>query len=345
MYTTKSQYRHRPVVVALIGAFLVFLPLQAYASPPAQIWGGASPTPPVSSPPSPTNINLLRRSAASNVAHDKYFIPAIASIGVVLLVALLCLVSLLRESPRPILPPVTGVGQPQPDRPPLPYLPSQTDSVSPSESVSTRSKRQTKVQRKPAPAFQPSPNQTPPGTASRPNYSQSMNTSIHPTPGVPQHPSLAMYNPEPLPFTPSLPMSVTRTAPAPGPTGKGYWTQEGPRMSSLSDGSAGQSSTQIGSGPSENALSYVSYVSGNGNYYYNHAQNEAPGDASNFVMPSRNPPSPPIALPPVQRQQNRYSRRLEKSGSTSGPSHRLEDIDPASGLPSSSQPPQYYESK
>ncbi|KAF8967544.1 hypothetical protein BDZ97DRAFT_1916830 [Flammula alnicola] len=187
----------------------------------------------------PLSMPIAARSTTSDVVHDNLFIPAIVTMGIVFLLALVCWYNLgcccdrekreRRDAP-PNWPPrgyrvpdmsVTGSDNLQP-RP----LSSQISGQEQPGSPNTLGRRISKVQRKPAPPFVPSAPGTPPTT-----------------PGMIQTSGIPQYGFQPV--DPRVPMTVTPSNIAASNTNQAYWTRDGLRMSSLSPG---QSWTQVGSG-------------------------------------------------------------------------------------------------
>ena len=158
-------------------------------------------------------------------------------------------------------------------------------------------------------------NQAPYGLEPLPQPPPSITSSYarfkQPVPGIPQHPGLAAYNPEPLPYangttqmrnlSPSggngpmqdsdnpLPVPPPRPRPTPVPPA-------GRPQSLLSDG---KSSTQV---RSDSAQSSVSFERGNRGLAQARYQPPPRQGASPFAVPAPYPPSPPGQIPPVNQQ-------------------------------------------
>ncbi|KAF8967527.1 hypothetical protein BDZ97DRAFT_1803784, partial [Flammula alnicola] len=168
----------------------------------------------------PLSIPIAAMSTTSDVVHDNLFIPAIARMGVVFLLALVCWYKLgcccNRENGEGLS--VTGSDDHQP-RP----LSSQIRGQEQPGSPNTLGR---KVQRKPAPPFVPSAPGTPPTT-----------------PGMTQTSGTPQYGFQPV--NPRVPMAVTPSDIAASNINQGYWPRDGLRVSPLSPG---QSWTQVGSG-------------------------------------------------------------------------------------------------
>ncbi|KIM38710.1 hypothetical protein M413DRAFT_447660 [Hebeloma cylindrosporum] len=253
------------------------------------------------------------RFSTSEIIHDKYFIPAIVSMGVLLIFVVLCCFMLgwcFKRRDR------HGPGSGAVWRPPLVNDMAQRRSLNnlnsrtPSRPLSgatseggegpTLGRRSSK--RKPAPA--PAPNtqanlapnayqstaQTPGAYAPTQQYNANTNAGVAPTQS---HGFQPIQQTQPQ-F--QVPMSVT-----PSRAG-GYYHQQNPRMSAFSSGTSHtESSTQIGSGKTSPGAAGVGSGYGGGGGYFGTAHHTPHQQAppQNYMPP---PPPPPHSYAQQQPQ-------------------------------------------
>ncbi|CAA7269818.1 unnamed protein product [Cyclocybe aegerita] len=187
------------------------------------------------------------RATASEVVNDKFFIPAIVTMGVFVALIVVCLYKIgwcfnrkqRDKAYERTAYPVPAHLQPQPD----PAIPRPVSLNM--DGGNTWNKRQSALQRKSPPTVYG--NLPPPSRLATTERQPTISEYSTQPPGAFQ----------PRPSAPQVAMSVQRTAPPAQDSGRGYWNQ-GARMSTFS---ADQSSTtQLGSGdPSSPPTNYQPY--------------------------------------------------------------------------------------
>lgn len=283
-------------------------------------------------PPPMTTVTLASRDTTQDLIHDQFFIPAIASIGAVFLLGALCIWMLVtRKSSRPILPPnaqsksirffrilssqisrctylLIGIVS---EMRPHTLRPLSSMAAAQAYNDDAEGRPQSKVQRKPPPAFLGSPNRTPPGTATIGSFPASTlptasgvgaYTQLRPGgSGVPQHPSLQKYNPEPLPYTPT---NVAQTAEGGSrhPGRAGYWAQRDPGMST----------------PSTDGISSITHLGTGGSDHYQQHQQQGLGPSANTPQ---SPLSPSSRSTPPQQHQKSTLEQTQQQESREGQVH------------------------
>ncbi|KAF9476793.1 hypothetical protein BDN70DRAFT_881985 [Pholiota conissans] len=184
----------------------------------------------VNEPPIVTSgsATLSARSTTSDVVHDKIFIPTIATMGALVVVALVCCYMIVMNRHRAQTPRDRNWAVPTHVAPDRVYNPDTTKSGAErdSQNLSAAGRRMSKAQRKSPPPFLPGPSnitsqpfgpgQAPYPYASQPGYQY----------GTSDAPNATTYTPNAQQYG-------------------GYWTQPEPqRMSMLS---SAQSATEVGS--------------------------------------------------------------------------------------------------
>lgn len=179
------------------------------------------------------------------------------------------------------------------------------------EIYDSQGRPQSRVQRKPPPAFLASPNRTPPGTATMGNFPSPSHppsasggvggayTHLRPgIAGVPQHPSLQKYNPEPLAYTARNVDQNTESVYRP----PGRWARRDLPVST----------------PSTDDISSITHLGSGGSDYHQQQQQHHQQGLGPSANTSQSPLSPlPGSTPPQQHQSQKHPYQHRHQQSTS----------------------------